>query len=220
MYAIRPSLTARPSAAPALGRTTFWPAVTRSIRPPAIFFLHDPPEPQPSGLAYSILTEEYASVVPPPAMPPSHQPVPSRCASWSTEIGAGLVQRPERGGSAGGDGELHGAARERPVARHARVRRLREDVRGSPACDVDGVALLTVTAEPREQAAVLGEGLHRGGGVDEGRGLWRGGRCYAGDREKRGRDDEGAHGLHRIPLRVRALSKFRLAEGVGTLAFP
>src|SRR5580765_7441141 len=83
-YAIRPLLTARPTAGPVWGREAFWPAVTRSIPPPATFFLHDPPELQASGSTYSTSTPEYASVVPSPVMPPSHQPVPPACASRST----------------------------------------------------------------------------------------------------------------------------------------
>src|SRR5947209_12672147 len=83
---MRPPLTARPSAGALLGSAAFWPAVTRSIPPPAIFFLHDPPEPQLSGSTYSTSTEEYASVAPPPVIPPSHQPVPFSCARRSTSI--------------------------------------------------------------------------------------------------------------------------------------
>src|SRR5437870_3311736 len=44
--AMRPLLTAIPSAGSELGSEVFWPALTSSIPPPAISFAHDPPEPQ------------------------------------------------------------------------------------------------------------------------------------------------------------------------------
>ena len=156
---MRPLATARPSAGPAPEAPVFWPSRRRGRsrrRRSSSCTIH--PSRRRADRRTRHRLRSTPACVPPPVMPPSHQPVLSACASRSTWISLPptcavmtkseplLVQRPERGVRVGGDREMHGAARESPVARHACVRRLREDVGLSAAGHVDGVALLAVTA--------------------------------------------------------------------------
>src|SRR5215470_12021800 len=82
MYAMRPAEAASWSAGVALGSGVAVEPLTSVIPPSAIFILHEPPDRQASLSTYSTSSHEYASVLPPPAMPPSHLPVPS--PAWAS----------------------------------------------------------------------------------------------------------------------------------------